>query len=92
MKDSKLKNEKVKARLCKIYDLERKTIVETMEKLKQLVTATAKKIERYNGHLKQYRENTKFWNKQWLFYTSLGENAEQKKLGPCKDDVLKFWT
>ena len=56
LKDSKLKNDKVKARLRKIYDLERKTIVETMEELKQWVTTTAKKMERYDRCLKQYRK------------------------------------
>ena len=47
-----------------MYDLERKIIVETMEELKQQVTATAKKIERYDGCLKQYRENSQFQNKR----------------------------
>ena len=58
-----------------------------MEELKHRVTAKAKKIERYDGRLKQYRENTQFQNNQQLFYTSLGENAEWNKLGPCTDDV-----
>ena len=62
-----------------------------MEELKQQVTDTAKKIEKYDGRLKQYRENMQVQNNLLLFYTSLGENAEQNKLGPCKDDALKFW-
>lgn len=44
-----------------------------MEELKQLVTATAKKIEIYDGHAKQYRENTQSQNNQRLFYKSLGD-------------------
>ncbi|KAG8137834.1 hypothetical protein E2320_003781 [Naja naja] len=74
LKEGKLKNKKLKNSLYKKYNLEEKTIMELMEELKQHVIATAKKIERYKGRIKQYHENVQFRTNQHIFYQSLDEN------------------
>ncbi|KAK9395673.1 lig1: DNA ligase 1 [Crotalus adamanteus] len=91
LKEGKLKNEKLKNSLYKKDNLEEKIITETMEKLKQRVIATAKKIERYEGRIKQYRENVQFRRNQHLFYRSLDENQVQTTVLPCKEKTLNFW-
>ncbi|KAK9396593.1 lig1: DNA ligase 1 [Crotalus adamanteus] len=67
LKEGKIKNEKLKNSLYKKYNLEEKTITDTMEKLKQLVIATAKKIERYEGRIKQYCGNVPSRRNQHCF-------------------------
>ncbi|KAK9398763.1 lig1: DNA ligase 1 [Crotalus adamanteus] len=91
LKEGKLKNEKLKSSLYKKYNLEEKTIMETMEELKQHVLATAKKIERYEGRIKQYRENVQFRRNQHLFYRSLDKNQVQASVLPYKEKTLNFW-
>ena len=73
------------------YHLERKTIKEVSEELKQRITATAKKIDRYDARIKQFRQNQQFSTNQQRFYQSLTETMDNLTNMPEKDDVTQFW-
>ena len=49
--------QKNKSNTNKKYHLKSKTIKEVSEELKQRIPATAKKIERYDARIKQFRQN-----------------------------------
>ena len=68
LKAGTLRNVKTKEKLVKKYHLEVKTVSEVAEELKQRVLATAKKIQRYEARIKQYRQNRQF--NTCLLYTS----------------------
>ena len=55
-----LRNPKVRERLIKKYHLEVKTIAKMLEMLKQCITSTTKKIERYEVRCQQIRQNRQF--------------------------------
>ena len=74
LKAGTLRNAKTKQWLIKKYRLETKTIAEVIEELKQRVLATAKKIERYEARIKQYRQNRQFNTNQRRFYQSLDDD------------------
>ena len=57
LKNGTLRNKRTIATLTNKYHLESKTIKEVSEKLKQRITATAKKIDRYDARNK-FRQPT----------------------------------
>ena len=85
-----LRNAKTKQWLIKKYRLETKTIAEVIEELKQRVLATAKKIERYEAGIKQYRQNRQFNTNQRRFYQSLDDDNNTTEV-PDKEETTKFW-
>ena len=90
LKAGTLRNAKTKQWLIKKYRLETKTIAEVIEELKQRVLATAKKIERYEARIKQYRQNRQFNTNQRRFYQSLDDDNNTTEV-PDKNETTKFW-
>ena len=64
LKIGMLRNTEVRERLIKKYHMEVKTIAEIVEMLKQRVTSTTKKIERYEARCQQFRQNHQFNSNQ----------------------------
>ena len=92
MKRGLLKNKSTKARLMKQYGIGTKTISEVSEELKQRVTATAKKIERYEARVAQFRQNRQFQTNQRRFYADLdGQSTQDAKL-PDEQETVEFWS
>ena len=73
------------------YHLESKTIKEVSEELKQRITATAKKLDRYDARIKQFRQNQQFSTNQHRFNQSLTETTDNLTDMPNKDEVTQFW-
>ena len=73
LKIGTLRNTKVRERLIKKYHLEVKTIAEIVETIKQRVTSTTKKVERYEARCQQFRQNRLFNSNQRRFYQNLEE-------------------
>ena len=90
-KEKRLKNNKIKKFLVKKYNLEHKTITETIEELKQRVTAVSKKIIRYEDRICQFKQNQQFRTNQHLFYNNLMNPNHHKTVHPNKMDTLQFW-
>ena len=84
-----LRNAKTKQWLIKKYRLETKTIAEVIEELKQRVLATAKKIERYEARIKQYRQNRQFNTNQRRFYQSLDDDNNTTEV-PDKEETIEI--
>ena len=61
-----------------------------IEELKQRVLATAKKIERYEARIKQYRQNRQFNTNQRRFYQNLDDDNNTTEV-PDKEETTKFW-
>ena len=80
LKIGSLRNTKVRVRLIKKYHLKVKIIAEILEMLKQRVTSTTKKIEKYEARYKQFRQNRQFNSNQMRFYQNLekGNNYSTK--------------
>ena len=91
LKARTLRNNKARERLIKKYDLETKTIAEVAETLKQRVTSTTKKIERYEARCQQFRQNRQFNTNQRRFYQNLEEGDNYSAEMPDKEDTTKFW-
>ena len=68
-----------------------KTIKEVSEELKQRITTTARKIDRYDARIKQFRQNQQFSINQQRFYQSLTEITECLTDIPEKNDITQFW-
>ena len=83
LKNGTLRNKRTKATLTN--HLESKTVKEVSEELKQRITATAKKIDRYDAKIKQFRQNQQFSTNQ-----SLTETTDNLTDMPNKDDVTQF--
>ena len=92
MKRGQLKNSNTKANLTKQYNLNTKTISEVAEELKQRVTATAKKIERYEARVTQFRQNSLFRTNHRRFYDDLDRPSAQDVKLPDKDETTAFWS
>ena len=88
MKRGQLKNSNTKANLTKQYNLNTKTISEVSEELKQRVTATAKKIERYEARVTQFRQNSLFRTNQRRFYDGLDRTSAQDSSSQTKMKLL----
>jgi hypothetical protein len=86
-----LRNIKTKTVLTQRYHLEAKTITEVAEELKQRVLATAKKIERYESRIQQFRQNRQFKTNQRRFYQNLEEGSNNQAEMPDKEETTKFW-
>ena len=91
LKNGTLRNKITKAALTNKYHLESKTIKEVSEELKQRITATVKKIDRYDARIKQFRQSQQFSTNQQRFYQSLTETTDNLTTMPDKDDVTQFW-
>ena len=61
-----------------------------IEELKQRVLATAKKIEKYEARIKQYRQNRQFNTNQRRFYQSLDDDNNTTEV-PDKKETTTFW-
>ena len=59
--------------------------------LKQRITATAKKIDRYDSRIKQFRKNQQFTTNQQTFCQNLIETTDNLTDRPNKDNVTQFW-
>ena len=59
--------------------------------LKQRVTLTTKKIERYEARCQQFRQNLQFNSNQRRFYQNLGEGNNYSTEIPDKEETSKFW-
>ena len=64
LKNGTLRNKRTIAILTNKYYLESKTIKDVSEELKQRIMATAKKIDRYDARIKQFRQNQQFSTNQ----------------------------
>ena len=60
-----------------------------IEELKQRVLATAKKIERYEARIKQYRQNRQFNTNQRRFYQSLDDDNNTTEV-PDKEETIEI--
>ena len=86
-----LLNTKVRERLIKKCHLEDKIVVEIVEMIKQRVTLTPKKIERYEARCQQFRQNRQFNSNQRRFYQNLEEGNNYSTDIPVKEETSKFW-
>ena len=91
LKNQTLKNNRTKSKLIQLYHLETKTVTEVIEELKQRVTATSKKIERYEARIKQYQQNRQFRINQRRFYQNLEGSCNETET-PDKEQTTKFWS
>ena len=91
LKIGTLRNTKVRERLIKKYHLEVKTIAEIVETLKQRVTSTTKKIERYVARCQQFRQNRQFNSNQRRFHQNFEEGNNYSAEVPDKEETSKFW-
>uniref|UniRef100_A0A803THT2 Reverse transcriptase domain-containing protein n=1 Tax=Anolis carolinensis TaxID=28377 RepID=A0A803THT2_ANOCA len=91
MKERKLKNDKIKQYLIRKYWLNTRKIEEALEIVKEQITATAKKIERYEARIIQYRQNQLFQSDQRRFYQSLNQTTDTVTIKPEKTATTKFW-
>ena len=91
LKIGTLRNTKVRERLIKKYHLVVKTIAKIVEMLKQRVTSTTKKIERYEARCQQFRQNRHFNSNQRRFYQNLEKGNNYSTEIPDKEETLKFW-
>jgi DNA-directed RNA polymerase alpha subunit len=67
LKSGTLQNQYTKQRLVQQYQLEKKTVTEVAEVLKQRIRAVAKKIEWYKARIAQFRQNRLFRTDQQRF-------------------------
>uniref|UniRef100_A0A803TH41 Reverse transcriptase domain-containing protein n=1 Tax=Anolis carolinensis TaxID=28377 RepID=A0A803TH41_ANOCA len=91
MKERKLKNDKIKQYLIRKYWLNTRKIEEALEIVKEQITATARKIERYEARIIQYRQNQLFQSDQRRFYQSLNQTTDTVTIKPEKTATTKFW-
>lgn len=91
LKNKTLKNRKLKLYLVRKYLESGREIKETIEILKQRVTATGKKIERYEARIKQYQQNKMFNNNQRRFYQQLQGEDTMTSILPDKNETTTFW-
>ena len=91
LKNDTLQSKSTIATLTDKYHLESKTIKKVSEELKQRITGTAKKIDRYDVRIKQIRQNQQFSTNQQRFYQSLTETTDNFTDMPDKDDATQFW-
>ena len=91
LKNGTLRNKRTIATLTNKYHLESKSIKDVSEELKPRMTATAKKIGRYDARIKQFRQNHQFSTNRKRFYQSLAETTDNLTDMPDKDDVTQFW-
>uniref|UniRef100_A0A803T202 Reverse transcriptase domain-containing protein n=1 Tax=Anolis carolinensis TaxID=28377 RepID=A0A803T202_ANOCA len=91
MKERKLKNDKIKQYLIQKYWLNTRKIEEALEIVKEQITATARKIERYEARIIQYRQNQLFQSDQRRFYQSLNQTTDTVTIKPEKTATTKFW-
>ena len=91
LKNGTMRNKRTITTLTNKYHLESKTIKEVSEELKQRITATVKKIDRYDAIIKQFRQNQQFSTNQQRSYQSLTETTDNLTDMPDKDDVTQFW-
>jgi len=79
-------------RLKNKYNLRNKTVEESCEELKQLITATAKKIERYDRRIRQFQQNRMYYRDQKRLFQELSKkDCKDKETSPDKDEVVAFW-
>ena len=90
LKNRKLKKRRVKNELIYKYFKYDKSIKQVIEELKQRIIATSKKIERYEGRTKQYKENRLFQTNQKRFYQQL-EGKNITTITPDSQETLTFW-
>uniref|UniRef100_A0A803SMP7 Reverse transcriptase domain-containing protein n=1 Tax=Anolis carolinensis TaxID=28377 RepID=A0A803SMP7_ANOCA len=91
MKERKLKNDKIKQYLIRKYWLNTRKIEEALEIVKEQITATARKIERYEARIIQYRQNQLFQSDQRWFYQSLNQTTDTVTIKLEKTATTKFW-
>ena len=75
-------NDRMRRKLEKKYNIKRKGFQLVLEELKQRLTATAAKIKRYEGRVKQYQLNRLFENNQKRFYEEKGACETTKLESP----------
>ncbi len=63
-----------------------------LEELKQQVTATARKIERFEARIQQFQQNRQFKDNQKQFYRDLDEKEIQETEVPDQAATNKFWS
>ena len=89
----RLKNGKTIEFLTKRYQLHTTDIHETIEIIKQEITALKTKVERYSTRCKFYRHNKLFETNQKRFYDEISGKAQnQENEIPEKDKVMDFWS
>ena len=92
MRQHELKQTTKKEYLRKKYHLEHKSIKVVQEELKQRVTATARKIERYEARIQQFQQNRQFRENQKQFYRDLDGKDNQETKIPDQAATTKFWS
>ena len=63
-----------------------------IEELKQIITAIAAKVRRYQGWVNSYRQNRLFENNQRQFYRGLDQEEERcNDDQPMPEESHQFW-
>ena len=68
-------------KIRKKYNIRVKRLNVVIEELKQMITAIAAKVRRYQGRVDSYRQNRIFENTKRQFYRELDQDEER-----CDDD------
>lgn len=90
-KRDNLKDEKKKETLEKKYRVRENGLNQTMETIKQRLSAKSSKIQRFEKRIKGFRQNKLFENNQKRLYSELrGESRQQE--APNAEAAKAFWT
>ena len=84
-----MKKKGVKERLQSKYYSHKKVVI---EELKQRIIAKAKKVKRYQGRIRRYKQNSVFVNNRHQLYKELDGDALEEQEAPDADAAVEFWT
>ena len=87
-----MKNQELKKKLDDKYKIKIKGIVTVIEDLKQRVKANAAKIERYESHDKQYRQNRLFQTNQRKLFEEIEGLERNTDIQPDANESKEFWS
>ena len=91
VKRGKLKKEKERSMLEKVYGLGEKGTLYVIEFLKGKIHAGSCKVKGYLERELQYHQNNLFKNDQKQLYKELGGSTQIDSLAPDKDEATAFW-
>ena len=91
-KDKGISNFRDWEKLERKYSIRVKRMNVVIEELKQIITAIAAKVRRYQGRVNSYRQNRLFENNQRQFYRELDEEEERcDDDQPVTEESKQFW-
>ena len=92
LRKGKLTDRDVKMKLTHKYHLFNRSYAEVSEDLRQRITATSKKITRYEKRVQQFQQNRLFTTDQKKVFQQIsGEEVTFNQPSPPKEEATAFW-